>query len=155
MSRFDTQFSLRYAVRVLERQSRFWRHIDGTLRALAILSGSGALAATLTQQPASVGMGALLAFAVLQAVEFSAQPGLKSAEAWVARTPYLTLLARQAALADDALEAGYREACLRDTVQAFESLRRVAYNDVVEEKGCDAGAAYRLSPWQALMAVMA
>lgn len=83
------------------------------------------------------------------------QPGLRAAEAWVARSPYLALLAEQQAMSDEALEAEYQRACLRDSVQAFESLRRVAYNDVVEEKGCDNTAAYRLSRWQAVMAFIA
>jgi hypothetical protein len=155
MSRFDTLFSLRYAVRVLERQARFWRHVDGALRLVTIISGSAAFAAMLTQQAASVSVGVLLAFAVLQAVEFSVQPGLRAAEAWVARAPYLALLSAQHEMDDRELEAAYHDACQRDTVQAFESLRRVAYNDVVEEKGCDAAAAYHLSRWQSVMQLIA
>jgi hypothetical protein len=155
MSRFDTLFSLRYAVRVLERQARFWRHVDAALRIGAVLSGSGAFAALLTQQAAGVSAVALVVFALLQAVEFSLQPGLKAAEAWVARAPYLAALARQACTGDAELEAAYQDAILGDVVQAFESLRRVAYNDVVEEKGCAATEAYALGRWQRLMAFMA
>jgi len=73
----------------------------------------------------------------------------------VARSPYLAILAEQAALDDNEIEAEYYAACQRDDVQAFESLRRVAYNDVVEEKGCDSSAAYGLSRWQAMMAWLA
>lgn len=155
MSRFDTLFSLRYAVRVLERQSRFWRHLDGGLRVFATLSGSAALASLLTHQPYAVSVAVLVVFAVLQALEFALQPGLKAAEAWVARTPYLALLAEQSGLDDARLEAEYQAALLGDGVQAFESLRRIAYNDVVEEKGCDPAAAYVLDKWQRFMAALA
>lgn len=155
MSRFDTLFSLRYAVRVLERQSRFWRHLDGGLRMSAVLSGSASLASLLTHQPYAVSVAVLGVFAVLQAVEFAVQPGLKAAEAWVARAPYLALLAGQAGLNDARLEEEYQAALMGDGVQAFESLRRIAYNDVVEEKGCDPSVAYVLGRWQRIMAALA
>ena len=155
MTRFDTLFSLRYAVRVLERQSRFWRRLDGALRFLTIVSGSAAFAALLTQQSPAINAVALAAFAALQALEFSLQPGQRAAMAWVARLPYLEAMADQSAMDDDSLEAAYRAALLRDDIQAFESLRRIAYNDVVEEMGCSPEHAYTLGGWHQMMRAMA
>lgn len=154
-SRFDTLFSLRYAVRVLERQSRFWRHMDGALRVLSILAGSSALAAMLTNTTRFLQVAALVLFAFLQALEFSLQPGLKAAEAWVARMPYLEIITRANDLDDAALASAYMCACQSDDISAFESLRHVAYNDVLAEKGCDPADRFTLDKWQKLMSALA
>lgn len=155
MTRFDIQFSLRYAVRVLERQARLWRHIDGAFRMLAILSGSSALAAMLTQQASAISISGMVAFAVFQAVEFSAQPGLKAAEAWAERKPYLSIISKQSRLSDTELEQAYQDALEQDGVLAFESIRRLAYNDVTIEKGCAASALFPLNRWQRIVSILA
>lgn len=155
MSRFDTLFSLRYAVRVLDRQSRYWRRLDGALRFLTIVSGSASFAALLTQQTPTINSLALILFATLQALEFSLQPGQRSASTWVARALYLDVLAAQAGIDDLALESAYQQALLRDDIQAFESLRRIAYNDVVEEMGCQPETGYALSGWQQFVRALA
>ncbi|MBV5337868.1 MAG: hypothetical protein J0653_08100, partial [Deltaproteobacteria bacterium] len=65
------------------------------------------------------------------------------------------LLARQAALSDTDLEAGYQQIVSDDEIIAMESLRKIAYNDVLEERGDDPVNAYRLSFWQRVLAFMA
>lgn len=153
MTRFDIEFSLRYAARLMERQSRFWHHIDATLRFATILSGSGAVA-SLVAQNTELSVFAMLAFAALQALDWVLQPGLKSAEAWASRRPYVVAMGMHRAT-DEALYAAWQAAIESDPVAGIDAIRRIAYNDVVEEKGCDASHAYTLTPWQRVIDIAA
>ena len=154
MTRNDTIFSLRYAVRVLERTTRFWARIDTLIKGLSLLSGSAAIFA-LGNESKTMTLALGLFFALTQAVEFSLRPSDRSAQALGERTAYARLLARQASFADDALDAAYQQIASDDNLIAMEGLRRIAYNDVVEERGNDSSNAYVLSFWQRMMEFLA
>lgn len=153
-SRFATLFNLRYAGRVLERHARLWRRIDGAVRLAALMAGSSAIAALGAQnQSAAIGLG--LVFAALQAVEFALRPADAAARAMAMRRQYAQLLAREARLDGAALSEAYAELVAADDIVVSEALRRLAYNDVAQERGCDAAHLYGLDRWQRLVARLA
>lgn len=136
-TRSDTLFSLRYAVRVLERQARMQGICATTLKAFSLLSGTGALMA-LMAQAGEWGIGLGILFAVLQAIEFAADPAARRAEALATRLLYVRVLARQSVLTDAELEIAYQDAVAEDTITLPRSLQHLAYDDVVRERGMDA-----------------
>jgi hypothetical protein len=143
-ARFDTLFTLRYAERVLERYARMWHRLDATARVFAIFSGTAAFGALMAQS----GSWALVfggIFALLQALEYGLNPGRREQESRAARALYARVLARQHELTDEQLEIAYQEAQAGDSVIVPDTLRRLAYNDVVDERGCDPAARYALS----------
>lgn len=154
MTRDDTLFSLRYAVRVLERHQRMWRRIDSMVRLMAILSGTSAFAALMSQhQGAALATGLL--FALLQAVEFALRPAERAADSGAARRTYDSVLARQSEFSDAALADAYRRVVADDAVIVPESLRALAYNDVVNEQGSDPAHLFPLNRWQRFVALWA
>lgn len=154
MARSDTLFSLRYAVRVLERTSRFWQKADAILKICALLAGSGAIYALASEsKPITLVFGIFFAFT--QALEFAVRPADRSALALGERSAYAKLLARQAGLSDTDLDAAYQQIVSDDEIIAMESLRKIAYNDVLEERGDSAVHAYPLSFWQRVLAFLA
>lgn len=154
MNRTDTLFSIRYAVRVLERHTRIWRLTDGMIRIAALLSGSAAFAAlTAGNQAAVIFLGVM--FATFQAVEFAIRPADQAARSMAMRQPYARLLAGASAMEDDKLESAYLALVSEDDVVVAHWLREVAYNDVLAERGCNPAEAYRLSAWQRFVAFFA
>lgn len=151
MDRNDTLFSIRYAIRVLERHARLCRIADALLRLCAIFSGSAAFAALMAGRPAAVAaLGAL--FALLQAAEFALRPAELAAKSMAMRQPYARLLADACRMDDVALEAAYLALVAEDDVVVPHWLREVAYNDVLVERGCDPEEAFSLSRWQRFVA---
>ena len=154
MSRYETLFSLRYAVRILERYARLWQRIDGLLRLFAFLSGTSAIAALVSGSvPWSIAAGIFFAF--MQGVEFSIAPARKHADALAARKPYAAILSGQAGFDDAALEAAYQRAVAEDTVIVPEALRPLAYNDAATERGCAPDHLYSLTRWHRFVAFFA
>lgn len=143
-TRFDTLFSIRYAVRVLERYARMWHRLDVVLRVLALFSGTSAFAALMGQNTTLGGVAGAL-FALIMCTEYVLNPPRREQEALKARALYADVLSRQKALDDDALEQAYQDVVKGDTLTVPEPLRRLAYNDVTEERGCDLAEGYRLS----------
>lgn len=154
MSRNDTLFSLRYAVRVLERHARLWRNVDNLVRLGSLLAGSGAIAA-LAAQSHALTLAAGVVFALLQGVEFALRPAEGAARSMAQRRPYADLLARQSELDDGAIDAGYQRIVADDEIVVPELLRYLAYNDVLAERGCDASFAYPASAAMRCMALIA
>lgn len=154
MTRHDTLFSLRYAVRVLERYSRFWARIDGATKLASLLAGSAAIAALGAQsRPLAIFFGVI--FALLQALTFGIRPADKSAQGLLARRPYADLLAGEGGYDDAALEAAYQRLVAADELIVPDALRPLAYNDVVIERGCDPAFTFALSRWQRFVALLA
>lgn len=154
MTRNDALFSIRYAVRVLERSARYWAKIDGAIRIAALLAGSGAIyAISIESRPIAIGFG--IFFAITQAIEFALRPADKSALAMGARLGYARLMADQSSHEDAALERAYQQLVAVDEVIVMECLRRIAYNDVLYERGHDPAHAYSLSAFDRFMSVMA
>src|SRR3989442_1197822 len=98
-SRFDTLFSVRYAVRVLERYARMWHRLDVLFRVLAIFSGSAAFAALMSEQK-GLATAAAAVFAFIMAIEYALNPPRREQEALKARSLYANILARQHLLND-------------------------------------------------------
>lgn len=140
-SRSDTLFSLRYAVRVLERYARMWNLVGAGLKAISILSGTVALAA-LTGANSRVAVVMGVVFAALQALEYALGPAEKRAEALAERRNYARVLAAEASMNDAALDAAYQRVVADDEIVIIQSLRELAYNDVVREQGKDESHCY-------------
>lgn len=139
--RASTLFNIRFAVRVLERHCRLWRRIDGAVRLAALLAGSGAIAALGAQHPGvAIACGAV--FALFQAVEFALRPADIAARSMAQRKQYAALYARARAFDDGALADAQADLIAADDIIVTEALRRLAYNDVVRERGLDESACY-------------
>ena len=150
---FDLRFRLRYAVRVLERQARFWRHVEGISRFLAFLSGTAAFAAIISSNSGlTIAFGVL--FAALQGVDFVFNPAAKAAEAREAGKVYAEVLAGPYRNEPEQLEQALLSAQARDDVVVFEALREPAYNDVAKEMGCEAQHYFKLNCWQRVMSAI-
>lgn len=151
MTRHETLFSLRYAVRVLERHGALWARLNGLVRLAGLLAGSAAIAA-LTAQSTVLVIAFGVAFAVMQGIEFAIDPAGRAAQARAQRRAYADLLAHATQHDDGALEQHYRQAIAEDDVCVLDAIKQIAYNDVVAEQGCDTAHAYPLSPWQRRLA---
>ncbi len=154
MTRHDTLFSLRYAARVLERHARLWRRIDAAVRLAGLLAGSSAFAALMAESRGFTLVFGVV-FAVLQAVEFALRPAEQAAQSIAQRRPYAALAARSEAMDDAGLKAAYLQLHAEDDVIVPESIRTLAYNDVVLEKGCDPAHLNPLDRWQRFVAFLA
>lgn len=140
-ARFTALFNLRYAVRVLERNARFWGLMAAAAKAVSILSGTVALAAlTAGSSRVSIALGVL--FAAFQALEHAFDPSGKRAESLAQRREYARLLAAEAAHDTASLEQAYQRIVADDQIEVLSSLKQLAYNDVVREKGADDGACF-------------
>lgn len=142
--RNTTLFSLRYAVRVLERRGVYWSRIGVGFKALSIFSGTAAVAAVVGDKTVGAMIGGAI-FAVLQAVEHAFSPGDQKAASYAQRKAYADLLARARALEDAALYTEYQAIVAADEVHCWQPLKELAYNDVVDEKGFDPAAKYPIS----------
>lgn len=152
-TRFETLFCLRYAERVLERYARVWRRADAALRVFALLSASAAIWALGAQdQRLAIILGLL--FALVQALQHGVGPARIEQQALAAKFGYADLLARERVLSDEQLEDAYRQVAARDNVIVPEYLRRLAYNDVAEERGCDTSDLYALGRFDRARAIL-
>lgn len=140
----NTTFALRYAVRVLERQCRLWRSVDAASRACALFAGSGAIAG-LGAQHVGFALVCGVVFALMQSVDFALRPAERSAAALGQRKQYAALLVQSGAMKLQDLEAALEKIRADDEVIVSDVLRRLAYNDVVRERGLDESACYPLS----------
>ena len=94
-TRHQTTFALRYAVRVLERYSAFWRVTGLLFKFASVLSGAGALVAMIgTSAQSALTLGLL--FAALQALDLVLDPSNRCAMAMANRRDYAAILAKQA-----------------------------------------------------------
>jgi hypothetical protein len=150
MSRFETLFNLRYSERVLERSARMWAKLDVLMRSLCLLSGTSAVA-TLFAQHSTASLFCTIFFAALQILEYTIAPGIQSAHAAHWKKRYAHLSGKAHGMDDDALAAAFSELGAEDDTTVPEFLRRIAYNDVLMEQGCDPSHAYPES-WLAVLA---
>lgn len=154
MARHETLFSLRYAARVLERHSRLWRRVDTVLRFFSILSGTAAIAG-LSAENKVFAMAAGIVFALMQAFDLSVRPAEKAMQSDLNRQSYSILVSKENQMDDQDLESAYRAAVADDDVIVQESVRRLAYNDVLMEMGLDTAHLYQLSRWDRFIGVFA
>lgn len=136
----DLRFRIRYAVRVLERQTRFWSRLDAIVRMFSLLSGTAAVAGIVAQSLwlAWLWGGTL---ALMQAVAYVVRPGDSAATSRAQAALYRRLYARLPRLGTDASAEEFAGIKADDPVVPFESLRVMAYNDVIAEFG--SGDAFR------------
>jgi len=146
-SRFETLFSIRYAVRVLERNARMWGVVSAAFKFASILSGTVALAA-ITGDKTALAVWLGVVFAGIQALDHATDPAGRRASSLAARRDYARLLAAAHRHDDAALEAAYVAVVAEDEESVIESLKKLAYNDVVREQGLDDGACFA-EPWLA------
>jgi hypothetical protein len=147
--RHETLFSIRYAVRALERQGALWGRFGLVLKFCSVLSGAAAVTTALSAGSAWAAAAAGLLFAALQALEVVVDPAGKSAAALAQRRDYARLMARQSGYSDGDLEAEYQALVADDSIATPMVLRRAAYNDVVHELGRDPQALYPDQGWLA------
>lgn len=139
--RTNTLFSIRYAVRVLERQAVMWGRISGTLKLASLFSGTSALSALMASSPTvAVVVGVL--FALLQAIETVLKADDHSANARFQRRDYARLLSRQDSLSDAELEREYQTIVADDDISVWRPIKELAYNDVLDERGLDPAEKY-------------
>jgi hypothetical protein len=146
-TREDTLFSLRYAVVVLERYARFWHRLHTLLRVIAFTSGTAAFGALMAESSLWTVIAGLI-FAILQGIDWGIDPARREQEARSSIALYAGVLARQGKLSDDEIEDGYQDAVARDTVIVWDSLKPIAYNAVLSERGGDPAERFRLSKFQ-------
>lgn len=142
-ARHETLFSIRYAVRSLERQSALWGRIGYALKFCSVLSGAAAVTTALSAGNPWLAGAAGLLFAVLQAFEVVIDPSGKAAAAMVQRRDYARLMARQSRYSDQDLETEYQVLVADDNIVPPMELRRAAFNDVVLETGRDPATLYQ------------
>ena len=85
MTRNETLFTIRFAVRVLERTARFWAKTDAVIKGLSLLAGSAAIY-SLGSESKSITLALGILFALTQAFDFSVRPYERSALALGERT---------------------------------------------------------------------
>jgi len=140
----DTLFSLRYAVRVLERHSRKWEKISNIIRFFSFISGSAAIASLSATNSELVIISGVL-FASLQAVEFTLNPTKLAAKSLFESQKYAVILARKNHYSKSELEEQYSLISAQDSVIVGGILKELAYNDVALEQGADPEELYKTS----------
>lgn len=123
---------IRYAIRLTQRTARFYRRIQSVGTFLSIIGGSAAIASIADNLPHWIPLfgGVLLAFA--GAVLIAVRPADKAAQNEADQKRYQQLMTRAVSMESKELEQALEEAHVGDAPE-IESLRDVAYNDVVLE----------------------
>jgi hypothetical protein len=85
------------------------------------------------------------AFALIMAVEYALNPPRRQQAALEARSAYADILAKHRSMEDGALEDAYQAAVSLDEITVPDVLRKLAYNDVTDEQGCDPLERFELS----------
>lgn len=144
---------IRYAIRLTQRTARFYRHIQSLGTFLAILGGSATLATLSNTLPhwISLAGGALLAGA--GAALIAIRPADKAAANENDHRRYQALMAKAPAFDVNALVTAIEEAHQGDAPE-IESLRNVAYNDVMFEIN-RTDCLITLTTWQKILSGLA
>ena len=142
MTRSDLLFSIRYAVRVLERHSRMWSKTSNIIRFTSLLSGSAAIASLSATNNTLVIVSGVI-FACLQALEFALNPSNIATQSSVESQKYAMLMAYQKKYSKDDLEKEYGIISANDPIIISDLLKEIAYNDVVLEQGASAEELYK------------
>lgn len=123
---------IRYAIRLTERTARLYRNIQTTGVFLGIVGGSATMASIANEIPAWITAtgGILLAFA--GAMLIAIRPADKAAQNEADAKRYRQLMTKTASMDEKELAQALEEAHTGDAPE-IESLRAVAYNDMVLE----------------------
>jgi hypothetical protein len=144
---------IRYAIRLCQRQSRFYRRIQSVGVFFSIIGGSATFSILMTSMPHGLSFFGAGLLACSGAALIAIRPADKAAlnESDIRR--YQTLMVKLNALNEADIETAIEEARQSD-VQDIESLRNVAFNDVMREINRD-DQIIQLSPAEKLMALFA
>lgn len=125
---------IRYAERLCQRTARLYRNVQSFGTWLAVVGGSGTLAALANNVPAWIPITGAITFSATGAALIAMRPADKAAINEAEAKRYATLRTRGSTMDDKALRTALEEARQSDAAE-FESLRDVAWNDVVQEIG--------------------
>lgn len=133
-TRHDVRFEIRYAIRLCQRTSRFYRRAQAVGIFISVIGGSAIFASAAQRLPAAVAIAGSCMLVIAGAGLIAMRPADKAAanEADIRR--YQSLLTRLPSMPDDQLEAALEEAHQGDAPE-IEPLRNVAYNDMAVEIG--------------------
>lgn len=123
---------IRYAIRLCQRTARLYRRIQTAGTFLSVIGGSAALSGMTGELPATVPLIGGILLSIAGAALIAIRPADKAAQNEADVKRYLALMAKAHTLNDDQLIAAIEEAHQGDAPEV-ESLRNVAFNDVVSE----------------------
>jgi hypothetical protein len=144
---------IRYAERLCERTARLYRHIQAANVFLSVLGGSAVISAVSGSLPKWVPLAGGFVFAVFGALNLAIRPADKAAANEADSKRYTKLRADAQSMTTDELRAGIEKARQSD-IQEVESLREVAYNDMVREIGRE-DQSIALLPYQKVLRAIA
>jgi len=144
---------VRYAERLCQRTARIYRHFQAATVFLTVLGGSGVMSALATNAPAWLPVAGAVLLATFGAVNLAVRPADKAAANEADCKRYAQLRTIGLGMSAAELEQALNKAREGDTAEV-DSLRDVAYNDVVIEIGRD-DAAVKLNFYQRLLGALA
>ncbi len=145
---------IRYAERLCQRTARLYRRVQSVTTFLSVLGGSAALSAAVSAtMPTWLPVVGACVFAIFGAIAITIRPADKAAQNEQDAKRYAALRAKSHTLEDQALRQALDEARASD-VGEIETLRDVAYNDIVREIG-KSEAAVHLNFQQKVLAAWA
>jgi len=144
---------IRYAIRICQRQARLYRHIQSVGVFLSIVGGSAIFSVLISSLPQWLSFTGAGLLACTGAALIAIRPADKAAlnESDIRR--YQALMTKVNALNETELETAIEEARQSDTPD-IESLRNVAFNDVMREINRD-DQLIPLTPAQKIISMLA
>ncbi len=125
---------VRYAERLCQRTARFYRHIQAVGTFATVAGGSAALSALAQGVPPWVSLAGAAAFTVFGAAMVAVRPADKAAANEADMRRYTKLRTEGRTMDADTLRQALDKAREGDAAEV-ESLRDVAYNDLLRETG--------------------
>lgn len=123
---------IRYAQRLAQRTARFYRRVQSIATFASIVGGAGIFAQLSEFFPVWVPVSGAVIFTLFGAVVICMRPADKAVPNEMDMKKYSDLLARSETMEVDAIRAALAEARKTDAPE-IESLRDIAFNDVMEE----------------------
>ncbi len=144
---------IRYAIRLCQRTARFYRRIQTVGVFLAIIGGSATMATLFNSLPQWIAVTGSIMLSLSGAALIAIRPADKAAQNEFDIRRYQTLMTKAILLNTDELELAIEEAHQGDAPE-LESLRNIAYNDVMQEFN-RMDCAIALNPWQKILSLLA
>lgn len=144
---------IRYAIRLCQRTARFYRRIQTAGVFLAIIGGSATMATLFNSLPQWIAIAGSITLSLSGAALIAIRPADKAAQNELDIRRYQTLMTKAISLNTDELELAIEEAHQGDAPE-LESLRSIAYNDVMQEFN-RMDCAIALNSWQKILSLLA
>lgn len=132
----EVEFELRYGRRYYERHQRLFRRIQVFLTTLQVLGACTGFAA-FTQTNPELALWAGLIISLAMAIELSLKPGTRYAEASYLRKLYADAITQLKPENSEFVADKVKALQAIESDADIEALRKVSYNDVLEEMGYD------------------